>query len=723
MNGSCQNNPGISCSVNGECTGRCSGRCSEKISRFCNVDTECRDDYGFCTADSCMSASSGTCAPACDDDCASSVIKYIRGYDRPNPSGGHFRIRHTCNNDTDCPSGSCRQGICSDDARDIEKTRKLGDIIYSSPKISPDGPVAGYTVRYNDETYREFTENVLKGLTPMVIIGANDGMVHAFKLGKLRDIQPPAAAGGGRQVSRFTDTADGTSVPADLGHEQWAYIPYNVLPYLRWYCEDGYCHIPMLDARFTILDASIHGDASAARGVSSWRRLLVGTMGLGGKKITLGSRTWSSSIFVIDITDPLSPVLKWERPLPDHTLTSSNPAIVRLGSRDTNGSWYLVMGSGPENILTDKAAYKTAATKIFIIDLRDGTVTGKDIPISNSAVGDLLAADLDSDYQVDDVYFGTYGLFHESPTGALYRLRIKDGNSYRAPANWSIEPVVDLRRPVFAAPEIAQDEAGNIWLYFGTGLYLTLQDAQPSSDSEFLTGCIEKEDCWRNGCSSPYDEFLDVTETSFENAQASKIGCFCEGTMMDSHECSPTGSCSNVACGSGESTAVLEVQGATLAKGHSACNGLKDDEAIECLSEQITANYHGWRRKLVGEKMFSRPFVAGGLANFTTFAPGNTPCSPGGTTSLVSVHYVTGTPYIDPEIALPGGTSGSYNSITILPSVSVGAGIPPLGESLVSLPLPANVYKVITQVGGGLPGTTLQPSVPYKQGYVLWITK
>ena len=121
--------------------------------------------------------------------------------------------------------------------------------------------------------------------------------------------------------------------------------------------------------------------------------------------------------------------------------------------------------------------------------------------------------------------------------------------------------------------------------------------------------------------------------------------------------------------------------------------------------------------------MFSKPFIAGGLANFTTFAPENTPCNPGGTTSLVSVHYITGTPYIEPAISLPEGTSGSYNSTTILPSVSIGKGVPPIGESLVSLSLTGNVYKVITQVSSGLPGTTLQPSVPYKQGYVLWITK
>ena len=34
---------------------------------------------------------------------------------------------------------------------------------------------------------------------------------------------------------------------------------------------------------------------------------------------------------------------------------------------------------------------------------------GLDIGTSGVAVGDLLAVDMDSDYQVDDIYFGTYG--------------------------------------------------------------------------------------------------------------------------------------------------------------------------------------------------------------------------------------------------------------------------------------------------------------------------
>src|SRR5208283_4740370 len=141
-----------------------------------------------------------------------------------------------------------------------------------------------------------------------------------------------------------------------LGSEAWAYIPWNAIPFLRWYCQTNYCHIPMSDATITLVDASIGGANTATKpsNGSSWKRLLVGSMGFGGTPITVGSAntTFSSSIFVMDITNPLSPSLLWEKQMPDHTLTEGIPGIVRLGAATVNGDWYLVTGSGATAITT-----------------------------------------------------------------------------------------------------------------------------------------------------------------------------------------------------------------------------------------------------------------------------------------------------------------------------------------------------------------------------------
>jgi len=63
---------------------------------------------------------------------------------------------------------------------------------------------------------------------------------------------------------------------------------------LIWYGTADYCHVPTVDYRTLVVDAKIS---------DQWRTLLIGTMGFGGK--ALGS--YSSSIFVLDITNPTNP--------------------------------------------------------------------------------------------------------------------------------------------------------------------------------------------------------------------------------------------------------------------------------------------------------------------------------------------------------------------------------------------------------------------------------
>lgn len=844
-----------------------SGICKEKD---CLSDDECTKNYGPCVTDTC-NTSGFTCNAECDTNCAESVIRFVRGYDRPTPSGSSFRIRHQCDDasdDTSCPTGktccpsgqTCdtTTGLCS--GPDVRMTLKLGDIVYSTPRISPNSAVSGYDITYKDTTYSNWVNSKIKGnctsnddctspdtcqtvgsykicggggcstdadcpsgtclsgtcagdgYTSIVIVGANDGMVHAFKVSKIKDISPAkdncygdascgdVGANEGSQVARFADrphwakTSDtgsepDTSPPTDIGKEMWAYVPFNAVPFLNWYCSESYCHISMVDARFIVVDASIDYDKDGSveaietgrsdttsrcdtptgscacpplvdgKCTYPWRRLLIGAMGVGGKQITVGSNIWSSSIFVLDITNPASPTLLWERPLPDGTLTTSTPAVVRLGAGDANGTWYLVIGSGPTSVGTNTVSYKSSNANIYVFDLRTGTPSATlDVGVSGVAVGDMMAVDMDNDYQVDDVYFGTYGGTGSSPKGKLYRLRIRNGASYNttpSAENWPISIVTvpggGDGRPIYASPEIAQDTYRNRWLYVGTGLYLSGEHAKPRcSNNESLTcnsddDCIaaaagtcgrdeyvgafkETEACWKgSGTCNEYNKFLNTTDISFTGAKATQIGCFCAGNLLQTYDCNPdTGTCSG-SCGPDEDIVVLKVTDATISGSGvpPSCSALKDKAAIDCLSNLITNNYDGWFRIIKGQKSFSRPFIAGGLANYTTFEPKSTVCSLGGDTHLYSLHYTTGTAYVQPTIYLAAGTSGTVasRSLTINASVNLGTGVPPLGESLVALPLSGETYRVITQVSGGLPGTTMSATLPAKSGYILWLVK
>lgn len=696
----CDNNPTQPCTSSSDCPpgGTCVGTCSWDPTKTCTAEGGC--DFGPCElSDTCNTTD--TCIAECDSNCSESIIKYVRGYDKPFPSGGGFRLRHE-------PEQA---------GPNITDTKKLADIVYSTPRISPNTAVNGYDVRYGDKTYSKFIENVVTNTTPIVIVGANDGMVHAFKVGRIEDIEPPIENGGSvKKVARFNDTA--------LGKELWAYIPYNAVPYLRWYCDSAYCHIPTVDARFTVVDASIGGGAGVSKTAdgSSWRRLIIGTMGVGGKEISIGSKRFSSSIFVIDMTNPEVPSLLWERPLPDRTLTTGYPAILRFGNKDNNGDWYIVIGSGPEGITTNKLNYKSGNANLFVFDLRDGSLDATiDLGVSNVAIGDMLATDMDGDYNVDALYFGTYSGTGPTQTGKLYRLRMRSGGSYLSPLNWVKETVIDIERPIFAAPEIAQDAKGNIWLYFGTGLYFTLEHAKATTDIEYLYGVIEeKKDvraCWKESC-LPFTGITDVTNAVFSGAKAVKVACVCEGFLVSTTECSPPGTCPS--CGASEDSIVIEVKDAGLS-GAPSCNTLKDDDAIVCLTDYI-AGGDGWRRQRTGEKIFSRPFISGGIVNVTSFRPVDSPCALGGEALLMTVHYTTGTSYIQPAIYYRGGTTGGYSSVTIETAVKVGAGVPPLGESITALPV-GDLYKAVTQVSGGVVGPLVQQSDPVRDRYLLWLTR
>ena len=154
---------GASCTV-GATTGTCQGfGCTLDTTRLCATNANCIDNYtgsesgtgdGCITNDTCTIAAAGTCKEECNkDDCTTQVIKYLRGFDSPTnisaavkSPGKDFRFRH----DTITTS-------------DNMSTNKLGDIVYSTPRISPNSAVNGYDVTYKDTTYSNWVKGKIKG--------------------------------------------------------------------------------------------------------------------------------------------------------------------------------------------------------------------------------------------------------------------------------------------------------------------------------------------------------------------------------------------------------------------------------------------------------------------------------------------------------------------------------------------------------------------------------
>ena len=184
------------------------------------------------------------------------------------------------------------------------KVWKLGDILNSTPKIASWMPLNSYNTTYSDSTYQSFIDAAAYQNRGMVFAGGNDGMLHAFKLGKLElpnDSHTDTCTFGTNDracLSNPTGYLGGSSNA--IGHEMWAFIPKNVLPYLRYILGPDYCHTYSVDFTPYIFDASINIDPAATgqiaacsdvaysdywkciKSSSSWRTILIGGMRTGG---------------------------------------------------------------------------------------------------------------------------------------------------------------------------------------------------------------------------------------------------------------------------------------------------------------------------------------------------------------------------------------------------------------------------------------------------------
>ena len=128
---------------------------------------------------------------------------------------------------------------------------KLGDIVTSTPKLQSPVPLNNYFTVYKDATYSDFAGSSNYKNYGTGYAGANDGMLHAFNFGIFQESWTG-------QDRRFEPARLYAADPTQLGTERWAFIPKNVLPYLKYLTENDYCHVFSVDASPVIFDAAIN---------------------------------------------------------------------------------------------------------------------------------------------------------------------------------------------------------------------------------------------------------------------------------------------------------------------------------------------------------------------------------------------------------------------------------------------------------------------------------
>lgn len=327
------------------------------------------------------------------------------------------------------------------------------------------------------QAYDQFV-NAHADRPPMLYVGANDGMLHAFNA----PIPHCESVDSNGNCTAY-------DAGAHAGKEQWAYVPRAVYARLgNLTSASAFQFEPTVDATPVMRDVFF-----SERSTPSWHTLLAGGLRLGGR-----------GVYALDITDPVQVsetfprrTVLWEfdadaspgtslsgdtyNPA-DLGYTYGEPAIARLA----NGRWAVLAPSGyfPDCSAPDKPADCEDAvgtppanySALFVLDAQTGEVI-RELKTSTAIAGVTsyglstpVLGDQNND-QIDDVAFAG------DLVGNLWRFDL----SAPKPADWKVtlayRPAVPGAQPITVMPRLFPDPATQRFIVvFGTGKYLGAGD-------------------------------------------------------------------------------------------------------------------------------------------------------------------------------------------------------------------------------------------------------
>jgi len=243
---------------------------------------------------------------------------------------------------------------------------KLGDIIYSTPVVRAE-PNAFWDAIPGSQAFDGYSEFKLHRYDrrPLVIVGANDGMVHAFQI---RD----SVANGG-----------------DAGKEIWAFIPNNLLYNLKSLANDPYSHNYYVDLTPVIADCQI---GNAPVDDHGWKTILLS-----------GERQGGKAYFALDVTgnvDEEYPKPLWEFTDANLGESWSIPQVGLVRMPSNYYKWIGIFGSGYDN--ADLKGH------LFGVNMADGSKIF-DLSIDNApnnVMASPVAIDFNDNAFLDRIYIG-----------------------------------------------------------------------------------------------------------------------------------------------------------------------------------------------------------------------------------------------------------------------------------------------------------------------------
>lgn len=391
------------------------------------------------------------------DTAGQARLDYLRGdarHETGNPSPPtpfyNFRARDRM----------CGAVVCGLGAK--PNTGSLGDIVNSAP-VYVGKPPFNYPASLETGAYSTFKSGPADTRTPMIYVGANDGMLHGFDANTLR--------------------------------EKLAYVPSKVFgnpsvspngTYLSRLTSSPYAHRYFVDGSPVVADVFIKPSAAAP---AEWRTILVSGLRKGGQ-----------GIFALDVTAPSSfsetnadAISLWEfndNHDTDLGYTFGDPMIAKM----SNGKWAVILAGGYNNDEADGNVGDGSAA-LYILFIEDGmglmgasrwsNVVKIDTGVGGGTIANGLASpaavDVNGDYKVDYIYAGDL-------RGNMWRFDVTNTNpnSWTVPANRKVifEAKIGVGasavlQPITSRPQVAPHPAGysGSIVYFGTGKYLETGDA------------------------------------------------------------------------------------------------------------------------------------------------------------------------------------------------------------------------------------------------------
>ena len=293
----------------------------------------------------------------------------------------------------------------------------LGDIINSNPVL-----VSNQYYGYGDSAFSAKKA----ARTPMVYVGANDGMLHGFDAG--------------------------------TGEEKFAYIPQGIFANLPLLMATSYTS----NHHYFVDGSPKAGDAEIS---NQWKTVLLGSTGAGGH-----------SVFALDVTDPSSlgsSTVLWEfnadNTNDDMGYTIPQPTFSQLQG---NSTWSAIIANG-YNSTSNQA-------KLILRDLANGSdlatiSTNEGSATYPNGLSTPIPVDTNNDHKADYAYAGDL-------RGNLWRFDFTDASS----SNWTVKKIFTAcssdtctdnnRQSITIRPEVVTHKSGGVLVLFGTGSDFATED-------------------------------------------------------------------------------------------------------------------------------------------------------------------------------------------------------------------------------------------------------